>query len=174
MMTYSKIFRQPETKFGVSQKQNLSQKDLYNKALNYLARREHSRLELKRKLSQFSDNIDDINAVLDKLDDKKLQSDERFSESFIHSKASKYGQERLKETLKQKGVALAVIQEYLPDFQTEIKNAVAILHKKLGKPRHLTIEEKQKTYRFLQYRGFGVEISKTALQQWQKGEENFE
>ena len=110
MMTYSKIFRQPETKFGVSQKQNLSQKDLYNKALNYLARREHSRLELKRKLSQFSDNIDDINAVLDKLDDKKLQSDERFSESFIHSKASKYGQERLKETLKQKGVALAVIQ----------------------------------------------------------------
>lgn len=163
-MTYSKTFRQPEP---------LSQKELYNKALDYLSRREYTRYELQQKLAQYTDNQDDIVRVLDRLIEHNLQSDKRFGESFIHSKQAKYGNLRLKETLKQKGVSITAVEKYLPDFQTEIKNAMTILHKKLGKPRHLTIEEKQKTYRFLQYRGFGVEICKTALRQWQKGKEYF-
>ena len=163
-MTYSKTFRQPE-------QQNLSQKDLYNKALNYLARREHSRCELQQKLTQYSDNPNDIAAVIDRLIEHNLQSDKRFSESFIHSKQAKYGSLRLKETLKQKGISTATMQEYLPDLQEEINNAVAILHKKLGTPRPLSMAEKQKAYRFLHYRGFSPETTKTALRQWQKNNE---
>ena len=167
-----KTFRQPETKFGVSQKQNLSQKDLYNKALNYLARREYSRSELQRKLAQYSDNTDDITAVLLRLSEQNLQSDERFSESFIHSKQGKYGNHRLLETLKQKGVDLATADEFLPNQEQQLATAVEIIHKKLGTPRLLTTTEQQKAYRFLLYRGFSPETVKTALRKWQKGEDD--
>ncbi|MBR2250984.1 MAG: RecX family transcriptional regulator [Neisseriaceae bacterium] len=74
MKSNTQTFRQPEP---------LSQKDLYNKALNYLARREYSRLELQCKLAPYSDNQDDITAVLDRLSERNLQSDERFSESLF-------------------------------------------------------------------------------------------
>lgn len=171
MNTHSQTFRLPETKCGVSQKQNLSQKELYNKVLDYLSRREYTRYELQQKLTQYTNNQNDIASVLERLQERNLQSDKRFSENFIHSKQAKYGSHRLKETLKQKGVSLSVIQEYLPDFQEEIRNAISILHKKLGTPRCLSIEEKQKAYRFLQYRGFSAETTKTALRQWQEDNE---
>ena len=165
-MTYSTLFRQPE-------KQNLSQKDLYNKALNYLARREYSRSELQRKLAQYSDNADDIATVLNRLAENHLQSDARFSESFIHSKQAQYGNGRLLETLKQKGVDLSIANEFLPNQETQLATAVAIVHKKLGSPRRLSTKEQQKAYRFLLYRGFSADTVKTALKQWQ-AEENEE
>ena len=163
MKSNTQTFRQPEP---------LSQKDLYNKALNYLARREYSRLELQRKLAPYSDNQDDITAVLDRLSERNLQSDERFSESFIHSKQNKYGTQRMIETLKQKGVALSSVSEFLPHQEQQLATAIAILHKKLGTPRPLTANEQQKAYRFLQYRGFTVEIIKMALRKWQNNEDD--
>lgn len=160
-MTYSKTFRQPEP---------LSQKELYNKALDYLSRREYTRYELQQKLAQYTDNQDDIASVLERLIERNLQSDKRFSENFIHSKQQKYSNGRLIENLKQKGVHLQDASEFLPDKETQLATAIAILHKKLGTPRRLTANEQQKAYRFLQYRGFGAEITQTALRQWQKGE----
>ncbi|MBR7001521.1 MAG: regulatory protein RecX [Neisseriaceae bacterium] len=163
MMIYSKTFRQPEP---------LSQKELYNKALDYLSRREYTRYELQQKLAQYTDNQDDIASVLERLIERNLQSDKRFSENFIHSKQAKYGNGRLIETLKQKGVDLSEIHEFLPNKTQETTTAVAILHKKLGKPHKLSANEQQKAYRFLQYRGFSAEVTRNALKIWQKEEED--
>ncbi|MBO7381308.1 MAG: recombination regulator RecX [Neisseriaceae bacterium] len=162
-MTYSKTFRQPEP---------LSQKELYNKALDYLSRREYTRYELQQKLAQYTDNQDDIASVLNRLQEKNLQSDKRFSENFIHSKQQKYGNGRLIENLKQKGVHLQDASEFLPDKETQLATAIAILHKKLGTPRHLSANEQQKAYRFLQYRGFSGEIIHNALKMWEKEEDD--
>ncbi|MBQ9683654.1 MAG: regulatory protein RecX [Neisseriaceae bacterium] len=162
MMIYSKTFRQPEP---------LSQKELYNKALDYLSRREYTRYELQQKLAQYTDNQDDIASVLERLIERNLQSDKRFSENFIHSKQAKYGNGRLIENLKQKGVNLQDASEFLPDKETQLATAVAILHKKLGTPRRLTANEQQKAYRFLQYRGFSMEIIHNALKIWEKEED---
>ena len=170
MNTHSQTFRLPETKCGVSQKQNLSQKDLYNKALDYLSRREYSRLELQQKLAQYTNNQNDIASVLERLIERNLQSDKRVSENFIHSKQAKYGNGRLIENLKQKGVNLQDASEFLPDKETQLATAVAILHKKLGTPRRLSANEQQKAYRFLLYRGFSAEMVRMALKAWQQWE----
>ena len=162
-MTYSKTFRQPEP---------LSQKELYNKALDYLSRREYTRYELQQKLAQYTDNQDDIASVLNRLQEKNLQSDKRFSENFIHSKQQKYGNGRLIENLKQKGVHLQDASEFLPDKETQLATAIAILHKKLGTPRRLSANEQQKAYRFLQYRGFSAEMVRMALKTWRLGEDD--
>ncbi|MBR2250985.1 MAG: hypothetical protein IJ881_00885, partial [Neisseriaceae bacterium] len=42
------------------------------------------------------------------------------------------------ETLKQKGVALSSVSEFLPHQAQQLATAIAILHKKLGTPRPLT------------------------------------
>ncbi|MBR3482732.1 MAG: regulatory protein RecX [Neisseriaceae bacterium] len=162
-MTYSKLFRLPEP---------LSQKELYNKALDYLSRREYTRYELQQKLTQYTNNQNDIASVLKRLQEKNLQSDKRFSENFIHSKQAKYGNGRLIENLKQKGVNLQDASEFLPDKETQLATAVAILHKKLGTPHKLSPQEQQKTYRFMLYRGFSAEMVQMALKAWQKEEYN--
>ena len=57
------------------------QMSLKARALKYLSAREHSRLELSRKLSRYAQESDDIEALLDRLEEAKMLSQERFSES---------------------------------------------------------------------------------------------
>ena len=51
------------------------------RALRYLAAREHSRIELQRKLAKYAQEGDDVDAVLDALERADFLSAERFSES---------------------------------------------------------------------------------------------
>ena len=62
------------------------------RALKYLAAREHSRLELGRKLARYADENDDIEALLDWLEVNKFLSQSRFSESLINRRAQRFGQ----------------------------------------------------------------------------------
>ena len=57
--------------------------------MDFLARREHSRLELYQKLKQRQFEPDVINSELSKLLDEGLQSDERFAEAFLRSRIDK-------------------------------------------------------------------------------------
>ena len=57
--------------------------------MDFLARREHSRLELYQKLKQRQFEPDVINSELNKLLDEGLQSDERFAEAFLRSRIDK-------------------------------------------------------------------------------------
>ena len=113
-------------------KKELDYVQLYNRALNYLSRREYSRVELERKLQTLSDNQEIISNVLDELAHKNLQSDERFVEMTINSKSSKYGSLRISDTLRQKGIDSDTIQNNLPDKNSEITNALSVLYKKFG------------------------------------------
>lgn len=85
-----------------------------NSALIYLARREHSRLELFNKLIQKGHSPDLINTVLDQLIVDRLLNEERFVEAFVYSKTNK-GQGPLKivAELKQKGICSVLIEQYI-------------------------------------------------------------
>ena len=50
------------------------------RALRFLSMREHSRLELKRKLARHAEEGDDIEALLDFLEKNNWLSQERFAE----------------------------------------------------------------------------------------------
>lgn len=132
------------------------EKSLKSRAVDYLSRREYSRLELKRKLAAYCEDEDEINAVLEDLAQQHWQSDERFAESYIHSKSHKHGSLRLKQALAQKGIDRETAAKFLPDAQSEQQHALDVLQKKFRQPAQ-NFQEKQKQMRFLLYRGFSMD-----------------
>ena len=57
--------------------------DIYNKALDLLSRREHSKKEIRDKLCLRFEDRDNINSVIDKLQLNNLINDHRFSEAYV-------------------------------------------------------------------------------------------
>lgn len=78
------------------------------RAIGLLARREHSRVEMARKLQQHltpEQGDDDVDRVLDSLQQQDLLSDERFAAALVRQRSQRYGDLRLARDLRQRGVA---------------------------------------------------------------------
>ncbi|MDP5053811.1 MAG: recombination regulator RecX [Congregibacter sp.] len=135
-----------------------------NAAMNLLARREHSVLELQRKLGRRFD-ADALNNALQKLADEDLQSDERFAHSFTRERMLRgMGPLRIEAELRQRGVASAFIDDALitaPQEEGLTWRGVAsdVLLRKFGDARPEDLPEKARRLRFLSYRGFGEEAA---------------
>ena len=83
-------------------------------AMDLLARREHGRIELARKLRQRGADVEMIEAALDRLAEEGLLSESRYIESFIRGRAgSGYGPLRIREELAQRGLPRAEIEAAL-------------------------------------------------------------
>ena len=125
-------------------------------ALNLLARREHSRQELARKLLRLTDDQDIISQVLDRLENEQLLSNERFVESFIRSHINKgHGPIRISQELRQKGIADEEINLALEALEIDwFEQAENTRQKKFGEDSPSDHKEKARQIRFLQYRGF--------------------
>lgn len=124
------------------------------RALRYLSAREHSRLELTRKLSRHAQEGDDVEALLDALEAAKLLSQARFSESLVHRRAARFGNSRILSELQSHGIdgdALTGVKANLA--QDEIARAREVWRKKFGRPP-ADAAERGKQMRFLQQRGF--------------------
>jgi regulatory protein len=134
--------------------------ELKVRALRYLARREHSRAELSRKLAPHAESAASLETVLSELAIKRQLSDERYAEVRTHWLSRKYGAAKIRQDLKAHGVAEAVIDRVSSDGDYE--RAKAILARKYREPAR-TREEKAKRARFLQSRGFSYEIIKRLL-----------
>jgi len=134
--------------------------ELKVRALRYLARREHSRAELARKLAPHAESPGSVESVLDELAIKRQLSDERYAEVRTHWLARKYGAAKIRQDLKAHGVAEAVIDRISADGDYD--RAKAILARKYREPA-TTREEKAKRARFLQGRGFSYEIIRKVL-----------
>lgn len=129
-------------------------------AFDYLARREHSRKELVDKLSRRFDDKEALAEVLDAIQDEGLQSDQRFAESFVHSRVNR-GQGPIKITyeLRQKGVSDELQSNALAVYEDEwIDRARDLVVKKFGNEKPGDLKEKQRRQRFVMQRGFPSEI----------------
>ncbi len=62
---------------------------IYNKSLDLLSRREHSRKEIKEKLLLRYENTEQINVVLEKLVSNNLINDSRFAEAYVLNRKRK-------------------------------------------------------------------------------------
>ena len=134
--------------------------ELKARALRFLVRREHSRAELVRKLAPHAESEAALNAVVDLLQSKKQLSDERFAEERARSLSRKYGAAKIRQDLKERGVADDVV-ERVP-LEGELERAKAILQRKYREPA-ATREEQAKRARFLQGRGFSYDSIRGAL-----------
>jgi regulatory protein len=129
------------------------------RAVSLLANREHSALELSRKLQNAGFDTDEVEKTLHDLQQANLQSDERFTENYLRSRANKgYGELRIRNELKERGVASELISECL--YKAEIdwfSLAVEVRCKRFGESNPEEYKERAKQQRFLQYRGFSHE-----------------
>ena len=134
--------------------------ELKIRALRYLARREHSRAELARKLAPHAESPQALEAVLDDLALRKQLSDDRYAETRTHLLSRKYGAAKIRHDLKAHGVADDVAERVSSDG--DLERAKAIMARKYREPA-TTREEKAKRARFLQSRGFSYEIIRKLL-----------
>lgn len=130
---------------------------LRQRAVALLARREHSRAELARKLGRFAAEAAEVDAVLDELGRRKLLSDDRFAEARARSLGAKFGAARLEQELRARGVdATAIARVTAAARSSEIDRARAAWQKRFGRAP-AGAAERAKQARFLQGRGFSFE-----------------
>lgn len=132
---------------------------LKGRALKHLARREHSRLELARKLAPHADDPGEVEAVLDALQAAGWLSEERFVESVLHRKAARLGAARIRQELQGHGLAPETVAEAVePLRSTELERARAVWVRRFGGEAPADPTERARQMRFLAARGFSTEV----------------
>jgi regulatory protein len=139
------------------------------RAVGLLSRREHSRFELERKLAPFAESAEELSLVLDELSKNGWQSDERYTQSWVHRKASLHGAARIGQDLRQRGVSateVARVQEQLK--LTDLARARGVWQKKFANlPQSGDVAEYARQGRFLLSRGFSSDVIRTVLGGWE-------
>lgn len=127
------------------------------RALRYLARREHSRDELRRKLLAYVGEHDNLEAVLDEMALRGWLSDLRFAEHTIRTGARRFGPLRLARQLRERGVDEEAIAAA---FHAAGEEGVASIESVWRSRYHAPAaneRERVRQIRFLQGRGFALE-----------------
>ncbi len=159
-------------------------RSLKARALQWLAQREQSRVELRRKLlphalidaadaADAGDAADSggagaaratVEALLDWLEAHQYLSAERFVESRVHARAARFGNLRIRSELKQHALALPPeVAQALAD--TELDRATQLCERKFGAlgttPTEPSVRARQA--RFLAGRGFSPDTIRSVL-----------
>lgn len=142
--------------------------EIKEKALSLLARRAHSKYELKQKLFQKKFEKEKIETVLNTLESDGYINDFEFAKLFINERIAKgkSGPIKIKSELMGKGIKREVIDEVLKIFFPSEENedaAFSIAEKKISQLKKRNLDEriiKQKLYSFLLSRGFSFEVAK--------------
>ena len=105
---------------------------IYNKSLDIVSRREHSRHEVFQKLDKrFPDHIPIIEDVLEKLKLNNIIDDERFAEMYLNSRARKgFGPKKIEMELNAKRVESYLINDAIEAYEGWLENALQELKKK--------------------------------------------
>jgi regulatory protein len=129
------------------------------RALQWLANREHSRLELRTKLLRAAGDAHtaaEVDALLDQLAAQGHLSEARFVEARLHARSARFGNRRIESELRQYGVSLDA------DAQAQLRasepaRARDVWRRKFGAPAH-NAAERARQARFLAARGFSAEV----------------
>ena len=139
------------------------QLSLKGRALKYLAAREHSRLELTRKLAPHAESAEEVERALDELEQRGFLSAERFAESMVHRKAARYGAARVKAELAQHRLPDDITRGVTEQLKaSEFDRAHALWARRFGEPP-ATPEDKARQTRFLAARGFAGDVIRRVL-----------
>jgi regulatory protein len=155
---------------------------LKGRGVQLLSQREHSRTELRRKLlvharAAATDPLavrppaesaappspeEQVEAVLDWLQAQSYLSEDRFVESRVHARASRFGNMRIRQELAQHGVTLE------PEAaqrlkESELARAQEVWRRKFGRVPS-DAAERARQARFLAGRGFSGEVIRRVVQ----------
>ena len=140
---------------------------LRGQAVKLLARRDHSRAELSKKLAPLG-TAEEVNAVLAELELSGLLSDARAAAAYVRGHAARFGAAKLSHSLRAKGISTELIEASLgqQDLGDEMQRARELWQRKFGRqpaPDARDAKEWARQARFLQSRGFSTEIIRKLL-----------
>ena len=146
-------------------KKNKPEPSLRARALRLLARREHSRLELQRKLAPHAPDPEELENLIGDLVRRGWLSEQRVVEQLVHARRGKHGSQRIRQELLDKGIAEELVAQALPQLRDGDADAArALWQRKFGKlPRDMG--ERAKQVRFMQSRGFALETVLRVIKQ---------
>jgi len=144
-----------------------------NSAMRLLARREHSRAELRGKLVGRGFENDSVEELLQGLEDQELLSDERFAMSLIASRAETgYGPKRIDLELRNRGVSEELAREALAKAEVDWGQQVTDQAvRKFGSDPAQTFPEWARRARYLERRGFGQDAIRLAIGNFERSTE---
>lgn len=127
--------------------------------MDLLARREHGRQELARKLRKRGAPAELIDEALDRLAEQGLLNEGRYLESYIASRArAGYGPMRIREELSQRGLSRSDIEQALnacgEDWTAHLHE---VWRRKFSGRLPKDMKERAQQGRFLSYRGFALD-----------------
>lgn len=138
---------------------------LSSRALRALTRREYSRAELHRKLSPYAEHAQQLEGVLDAMQAKGFLSDTRAAEAVARQKSARFGNARIQQELRAKGLDKELISNTLATLEdNEWERAQQVWSSKFG---HLDLsgldwperhKAQSKQLRFMLGRGFKAEL----------------
>ena len=127
-------------------------------AMDLLARREHGRVELTRKLRQRGAPPELIESALDRLAEEGLLNEFRYLEAFIASRArAGYGPLRIREELVRRGLPREAIEQSIGECGVDWTEQLNELWQRRFGVRPQDPKERARQGRFLAYRGFSME-----------------
>jgi regulatory protein len=142
---------------------------LKGRALRLLSQREHSRLELERKLKAFEETPGELAEALDFLQAKDFINEQRVVESVVNRRSAKLGASRVRQELQAKGLPVEAIVQAVQEMRsTELERAREVWRKKFGAPPE-DLAGRMKQIRFLVSRGFASDVVSRVV----KGAEDF-
>jgi regulatory protein len=136
---------------------------LRGRALAMLARREHTRAEMTRKLSPYAESPELVEQLLDNLVARGWLSEKRYAESRANSLARKFGSRKIEYDLRSRGVSDELVERSVAQARvSELENCRTAWQRKFGAlPRDAA--ERGRQMRFLAGRGFSAEAVREVL-----------
>lgn len=139
----------------------------YLKAVKFLVRREHSRMELETKLAKRDARPEVIDAVIEQLQREGYQCDVRFATMLCGGRLRRgYGPLFIRAKLQERGIDRAIIAEVIDELDTDwVAQAVKALQSRFNPDELADNSQRQRgrVARFLQSRGFSSNVSRRAL-----------
>jgi regulatory protein len=131
---------------------------LKGRALRYLAGREHSRLELERKLAAHEEEPGQLARVLDELTAKGFIDARRVAESLAYRRGARLGTARVRQEMLAKGLEPEAMADALQTLKaSEPARAREVWKRKFGEPA-ADAAARARQMRFLAARGFAPEV----------------
>ena len=135
--------------------------ELRQRAIRLLTRREHSRAELNRKLAAHGTQ-EEIATVLTQLETEGLLSDARAAGAYVRAHGDRLGATGLRQNLRARGLDPVLADADMAELASELDRARLVWTRKFAAPPE-DAREWARQARFLQNRGFAVDIIRTLL-----------
>jgi regulatory protein len=129
-------------------------------AVRLLSRREHSAFEIRDKLHKRDFDEAEIEQTIIELQQGGWLSDERYAEAYIRMRQLKgFGPIRISIELNERGVKESIVDDYLQTDDEVWQQTLEQQYLKKYKNKAIAdYNDKAKRIRFLQYRGFALDL----------------